>query len=104
MANILPLEKETMAIHALAEGNSIRSIERMTGVHRDTIMRLGVKVGQACQTLLDEKMQNLSLGSIEVDEIWGFIGKKQKNVRRSEDKRLVGDVWTYIALDVETKL
>lgn len=93
-----------MAIHALAEGNSIRSIERMTGIHRDTIMRLGVKVGQACQTLLDEKMQNLELDSIEVDEIWGFIGKKQKNVTRCDDKHLVGDVWTYIALDVQTKL
>ena len=104
MANILPLEKQTMAIHALAEGNSIRSIERMTGIHRDTIMRLGVKVGQACQNLLDEKMQNLELGSIEVDEIWGFIGKKQKMVRRSDDRSLVGDVWTYIALDAKTKL
>lgn len=104
MANNLPLEKQTMAIHALAEGNSIRSIERMTGIHRDTIMRLGVKVGQACQVLLDEKMKNLELGSIEVDEIWGFIGKKQKNVTRSDDKHLVGDVWTYIALDVQTKL
>ena len=104
MANILPLEKQVMAIHALAEGNSIRSIERMTNIHRDTIMRLGVKVGQACASLLDEKMQNLELGSIEVDEIWGFIGKKQKQVRRSDDKHLVGDVWTYIALDVETKL
>ena len=104
MANILPLEKQVMAIHALAEGNSIRSIERMTNIHRDTIMRLGVKVGQSCATLLDEKMQNLSLGQIEVDEIWGFIGKKQKQVTRSDDKHLVGDVWTYIALDVETKL
>ena len=93
-----------MAIHALAEGNSIRSIERMANIHRDTIMRLGVKVGQACQVLLDEKMQNLSLGSVEVDEIWGFIGKKQKNVTRQDDRREVGDVWTYIALDVETKL
>jgi IS1 family transposase len=104
MANNLSLEKQTMAIHALAEGNSIRSIERMTNIHRDTIMRLGVKVGQACEALLDEKMRNLSLGSIEVDEIWGFIGKKQKNVRRSDDKHLVGDVWTYIALDSKTKL
>ncbi len=76
----------------------------MTGIHRDTIMRLGVKVGQACQTLLDEKMQNLSLGSIEVDEIWGFIGKKQKQVTRSDNRLLVGDVWVYIALDVQTKL
>lgn len=104
MANILSIEKQVMAIHALAEGNSIRSIERMTGIHRDTIMRLGVKVGQSCQALLDEKMNNLSLGSIEVDEIWGFISKKQKNVTRSDDKHLVGDVWTYIALDVQTKL
>ena len=104
MANILHLEKQTMVIHALAEGNSIRSIERMTNIHRDTIMRLGVKVGQTCASLLDEKMQNLELGSIEVDEIWGFIGKKQKQVTTSDDKHLVGDVWTYIALDVQTKL
>jgi IS1 family transposase len=104
MANILPLEKQTMAIHALAEGTSIRSVERMTGIHRDTIMRLGVKVGQACSTLMDEKMRDLSLGQIEVDEIWGFIGKKQKQVTRSDDKHMVGDVWTYVALDVETKI
>ena len=104
MANTLPLEKQVLAIHALAEGNSIRSIERMTGIHRDTIMRLGVKVGQACEALLDKKMRNLELGSIEVDEIWGFIGKKQKMVRRGDDKHEVGDVWTYIALDVQTKL
>ena len=103
MANILPLEKQVMAIHALAEGNSIRSIERMTGIHRDTIMRLGVKVGESCASLLDEKMQNLTLGHIEVDEIWGFIGKKQKNLRR-KDSRELGDVWTWIALDSKTKL
>jgi IS1 family transposase len=104
MANSLSLEKQTMAIHALAEGTSIRSIERMTGIHRDTIMRLGVKVGQSCATLLDEKMRGLTLGSIEVDEVWGFIGKKQKNVTREDNRYEVGDVWTYIALDVETKL
>jgi transposase-like protein len=104
MANILPLEKQVMAIHALAEGSSIRSIERMTNIHRDTIMRLGVKVGQACATLLDEKMRNLELGQIEVDEIWGFIGKKAKNVTRQDNRLLVGDVWTYIAIDVKSKL
>ena len=102
MANILPIEKQVMAIHALAEGSSIRSIERMTGIHRDTVMRLGVKVGEACQTLLDEKMRNLELTEIEVDEVWGFIGKKQKNVT-DEDKNK-GDVWTFIALDSKTKL
>lgn len=55
MANILPKEKQVQIIAALAECNSIRSIERQTGVHRDTIMRLGVRVGEACQVLLDEK-------------------------------------------------
>lgn len=102
MANILPFEKQVIAVHSLCEGSSIRSIERMTGIHRDTIMRLGVKVGEACQELLDEKMRNLELSEIEVDEIWGFIGKKQKNVKENEKE--LGDVWTFIAIDSTTKL
>ena len=59
MANVLNLDKKITIIGALAEGNSIRSIEPMTGVHRDTIMRLGVPVGQSCTALMDEKMRNL---------------------------------------------
>jgi transposase len=59
MANVLGTDKQIAIIAALAEGSSIRAIERMTGVHRDTIMRLGVRVGQGCATLLDEKMRNL---------------------------------------------
>lgn len=59
MANNLPTEKKTMAVSLLAEGSSIRSIERITGIHRDTIMRLGVNIGQACHRLHRQKMQNL---------------------------------------------
>jgi hypothetical protein len=59
MANILSTDKKIAVIGALAEGSSIRSIERITGVHRDTIMRLGVKVGQGCTALMDTKMRNL---------------------------------------------
>ena len=59
MANILPKEKQIMVIGALAEGNSIRSIERMTGIHRDTVMRLGVRVGQGCKTILVKKLLDL---------------------------------------------
>jgi transposase-like protein len=66
MANILSTEKQAIVIGALAEGNSIRSIERMTGIHRDTVMRLGVRVGQACATVLDEKMNELPCARIEV--------------------------------------
>ena len=85
----------------LAEGNSIRSIERMTGIHRDTIMRLGVRVGEACVKIHDEKMRGVASKNIEVDEIWGFIGAKRKNAARAG---AYGDVWTFIALDADTKL
>jgi hypothetical protein len=76
MANILSTDKQILAIAALAEGSSIRSIERVLGVHRDTIMRLGVRIGKGCARLLDEKMRGLSCQRIQVDEIWGFIAKK----------------------------
>ena len=104
MANLLSTEKQGIVIGALAEGNSIRSIERMTGIHRDTIMRLGVRVGQQCKTILDDKMKNLDCKRIEVDEIWGFIGKKQANVRSTDNRAEVGDVWTFLSIDPVTKL
>lgn len=60
MANSLDKDKQIMVISLLAEGSSIRSIERVTGIHRDTIMRLGVRVGQGCASLLDARMRDLS--------------------------------------------
>lgn len=81
MANTLPLEKKIMAVHMLCEGSSIRAIERVTGIHRDTIMRLGVRVGEGCRKLLDEKMRKLDCANIQVDEIWGFIGAKAKTAK-----------------------
>lgn len=103
MANVLSKDKQVAAIAALAEGNSIRSIERMTGIHRDTIMRLGVRAGKGCARLLDERMRNLDCKRIELDEIWGFIGKKIRHLREDDDPTF-GDVWTYCAIDAETKL
>ena len=101
--NHLSKDKQIAVTAALAEGNSIRSIERMTGIHRDTIMRLGVKVGQGCARLLDQKMRNLDCQRIELDEVWGFIGKKVRHLREDDDPTF-GDVWTYCAIDAETKL
>jgi len=103
MANILSTDKKIAVIAALAEGSSIRSIERMTGVHRDTIMRLGVKVGQGCTSLMDAKMRNLSCNRLELDEIWGFVGKKDRNVVKGDSPE-VGSVWTWCAIDADTKL
>jgi hypothetical protein len=99
MANNISSEKKTLAISMLCEGSSIRSIERITGIHRDTIMRLGVRVGEACAKIMDEKMRNLNCEQIQVDEIWGFIGKKKKQLRDFEFLQGMGDVWTFIALD-----
>ena len=101
MANILKTEKKVMVVSLLAEGTSIRAIERITGVNRNTIMSLGVRVGTACAKIQDERLRNLPCKQFEVDEIWGFVGAKQKNADKAG---AYGDVWTFIALDAETKL
>jgi IS1 family transposase len=103
MANILPTEKQVAIVSSLCEGSSICSIERITGVHRDTIMRLGVRIGQGCTALMSEKMRDLPCTRLEMDEIWGFIGKKERRVQPHDDRRL-GDVWTFCAIDADTKL
>ncbi len=104
MANNLSPEKQSAVISALAEGNSIRSIERMTGIHRDTIMRLGVRVGRNCAAIMDSQMRNLDCGLIQMDEIWGFVGKKNKCANPSERLAGLGDVWTFVAIDVESRM
>jgi hypothetical protein len=88
----------------LCEGASIRAVERITGVHRDTIMRLGVRMGEGSQRILDEKMRNLPCRLPQVDEVWGYVGMKQKTALRNRASADVGDVWTWVALDSETKL
>jgi IS1 family transposase len=103
MANVLNLDKQVTIIGSLAEGSSIRSIERMTGVHRDTIMRLGVRVGQGCAKIQDAIMRDLPCTHLQLDEIWGYIGKKQRHVAPSDDPSM-GDVWTFCAIDSATKL
>jgi hypothetical protein len=64
-------------------------------------MSLGLRVGKACGKIMDEKMRNLQSKHIQVDEVWGFIGAKRKNAERAG---VYGDVWTFIALDADTKL
>lgn len=102
MAYNLPQDKKILVISQLAEGASIRSIERITGIHRDTIMRLGVRVGKACHRIHDEKMQNIQSKEIQIDEVWGFVGKKRKRAKSWEYG--TGDAWTFIALDRDTKI
>lgn len=96
--NVLPLEKQVEIIAALTEGVSIRATERLTDVHRDTIMRLGVRVGEGCQRLHDAMFRNLNVNLLQLDEIWSFIQKKQKRVKQS-DPGFYGDNYTWIAFD-----
>lgn len=76
----------------------------MTGVHRDTIMRLLVRVGDHCQRMLDQRVMNLSVEQIQVDELWAYVGKKQKRVKADEPWDQVGDQYIFVAIDAETKL
>ena len=105
MANVLPNEKQHAIIHLLVEGNSIRSIERLTGVHRDTIMRLAVKVGGKCKDFLNAWQRNLKLRHVQCDEIWTFVGCKQQNLNRALVRTPeMGDQFLYVAFDQDTKL
>src|SRR5438270_1439011 len=103
MPNVLKREKQIAVVAALAEGMAIRQVERMTEIHRDTIMRLGVRVGQGCARIMDEKMRDLDCRNIQVDELWGFIQKKKRNLT-PEDDSTRGDAWTFCAIDADTKL
>src|SRR5437870_4737301 len=102
--NRTPLAPRAQIIHCLVEGNSIRSTEPMTGTPRHTIRRLPVEVGRGCAKLMDEQMRELPCRRIEVDEIWAYVGKKQRHMTPLDDPRRLGDQYTFVALDPETKI
>ena len=104
MANKLKRDKQIAAISALVEGNSIRSTERMTGAHRDTITRLMVRVGDACASVMDAEMHDLPCRHLQLDEIWSYVGKKQRHLKPTDNQAEKGDFWTFVALDKATKL
>ena len=102
--NRLDTRRQAQIIGCLVEGNSIRSTERMTDTHRDTIMRLMVSAGEKCASLMDTQMRDLTCRRIQVDEIWAYVQKKQRQITIEDDPKRVGDQWTFVALDPETKL
>ncbi len=102
--NTLNAEKQRIAIQAILEGNSIRSTERMTGIHRDTIMRLALRVGNACAQFLSEQIQNIKSQRVQVDEIWTYVFKKQARISLDENMVGIGDQYVFIAIDADTKL
>jgi IS1 family transposase len=92
------------AIQCLLEGCSVRSTERLTGLNRNTILRLLGTVGERCEKLLDAKLRDLNCRYVQCDEIWSFVGKKQRQVRKGDNPYEVGDQWIFVAMDADTKL
>lgn len=103
--NKLNLQRRTQVVKALVEGNSINGIVRMTGVAKNTILKLLADLGSACMKYQDATMHDLSLRRIQCDEIWEFCYAKEKNVPAAHRGEFgFGDVWTFVAIDAETKL
>ena len=96
--NKLSTDERTRVVAALVEGNSLRSIVRMTGVHRTTIQKLLVSLGQACSAYQAEAFVNLPCKRIQCDEIWSFVGSKAKNTTPEKKAEGCGDVWTWVAI------
>src|ERR1019366_2234836 len=105
MANVISMDKKVAVLKALVEGCSVRSPVRMTGVSKGAVLRLLVAVGQACIKYQDRVVRNVTAKRVQVDEIWSFVGCKQKNVTEAKlEAGICGDVWTFTALEAQSKL
>ena len=103
--NRLDNATRVQVVRCLVEGNSIRATIRVTGVAKNTVTKLLVDLGQAYAAYQDEHLRNLPCRRVQCDEIWFSIGAKQKNVTTMEQaEKGMGDVWTWTAIDTDTKL
>jgi transposase-like protein/IS1 family transposase len=101
----LPMDKALLCLRLFVEGNSIRSIERITGVEKKTILKLLVLAGEKCERLLDEKLRNLTVRDVQADEMWGFVGMKEKTKKEyGLADATQGDAYTFVAIERRTKL
>lgn len=103
--NKLSQERRVQVVKALVEGNSINGIVRMTGVAKNTVLKLLADLGSVCLDYQDKTLRDLKLRYIECDEIWEFCYAKQKNVPAEHQGEFgYGDVWTWTGIDADTKL
>src|ERR1019366_10297802 len=98
--NKLSQGKQALVLSQLVEGSSIRSIERIIGIHRDTITRLLVSTGEKAAAVLDEELRDIESKRIQVDEIWCYCGKKARQCTPEEKQSgRFGDQWVFVAID-----
>jgi IS1 family transposase len=102
--NRLTTAKRAQILGMMVEGMSIRSISRMTGASKNTIVKLLADAGAVCSDYQDEHVRGLTCKRLQLDEIWSFVGAKEKNVPKDEKGMGRGDVWTWTAIDADTKL
>jgi IS1 family transposase len=102
--NHLSQDERIRIISALVEGTSLRAVSRMTGVARNTITKLLVDLGEACMKYHDAHVRNVRVRRLQCDEIWAYVGANARNVTPGEKEIGWGDVWTWVALDADTKL
>ena len=99
----LPIDKAEMILRMLLEGNSVSSVARLLDVHIATILKVLVKAGEKCERIMGQMIQDIPVRDVECDEIWSFIGKKQKRLRPSDDPNK-GDCYTFVAIERHSKL
>jgi transposase-like protein len=99
----IPIDKAVFALNCIVEGCSIRTTERLTGLHRDTIMDLLVLAGERCLKLMDSTIQAIPVKRVQADEIWGYVGKKEKRKKPTDSEKL-GDAYTFVGIEAQTKL
>src|SRR5579863_55655 len=102
--NRLSKQQRIQIITALVEGNSLRATARMCDVAFNTVLKLVPHIGMACLEYQDRVLRNLPCKLIQCDEIWSFVGSKEKRTRPERKAEGWGDVWTWVAIDAETKL
>ncbi|HEV3243818.1 MAG TPA: IS1 family transposase [Chthoniobacterales bacterium] len=102
--NKLSTEERTRVVSCLVEGNSIRATVRMTGVAKNTVVKLLCDLGRACSDYQDKTFRNLKCRRVQCDEIWSFVYAKEKNCTAEQRVRGCGDAWTFVAIDPDTKL
>lgn len=102
--NKVPTARRAAIVRSLIEGNSIRSTCRITGTAKGTVLRLLEDVGAACAEYQDRVMRNLPCRELQCDELWSFVGKKEKRATEAQKAQGLGDAWIWTAIDTPTKL
>lgn len=103
--NKLSVQDRVQILNALAEGMGVNATARVTGTSKNTVLKLLAEVGEACALYQDRVMNNLQITRVECDEIWSFVGAKEKNVRKGDESHAdYGDCYTFTAIDPVTKL